>query len=295
MADFFSIFIDWPQSYNTLIVLLSALIMSAACAIIGGFAVLNKQALISDVAAHATVPGVAIGFLLGILFNIDNNAIAIATILLSAGISAAIGVYSVNWITSHSRLRPDAAMGTILSSFYGFGLVLFSIIQRLDGVNAAGLDRFLLGQITGITMAESLVITTLSCTALIGAIITKRQLTWLCFDSTYLQAHNPQLKKWTGRILLVLILLAICAGLRTVGIVLFVALMIIPAASIRIWSHNIASFLTGSALFGILGCYIGIQISANYVNIPAGASIVLSCTTLFIASIITAQIIRRII
>lgn len=294
MADFFSIFFDWPQSYNTLIVLLSALIMGAACTIVGGFAVLNKQALISDVAAHATVPGVAIGFLLSVLLNIENNALAITTMLPSAGLSAAIGIYSVNWITNHSRLRPDAAMGAILSSFYGFGLVLFSIIQRLDGIHAAGLDRFLLGQITGITMAESLIIATLSCTALICAIISMRQLTWICFDSTYLQAHNPQLKKWTGRILFALILLVICAGLRTVGIVLFVALMIIPAASMRIWSHNITSFLTGSAVFGMLGCYIGVQISAHYADIPAGASIVLSCAALFTASIATAHILRRV-
>ncbi len=287
-----TIFLDWPSTHNTLVVLLSVLVMGAACTAVGCFAVLNKQALISDVASHATVPGLAIGFLLTVLLRTESDVFAMGLMLLCAGVSGAFGVFLVGWVSRCSRLRPDAAMGAVLSVFYGLGLVLFSMIQRIEGVSAAGLDRFLLGQVTGITVAEGVMIAVLSLVALGGVVLSFRGLTWLCFDPLYLQAHYPRLKIVMNRILIGLILVVICAGLRTVGIVLFVALMIIPVCSLRIWCRRVSSLAIGSGFLGLLSCYIGVQVSAHYADVPAGAAIVLACAFVFVVSIGLANLLR---
>jgi len=285
-----SFLLDWPQSYNTLAILLSLLVLGAGCAAVGSFAILNQQALISDVAAHATLPGVAIGFLLTVLWDVQNDVAAISLMLLCAALCGSVGIMLVQSLAASSRLRVDAAMGVVLSGFYGLGLVLFSMIQRIEGVSAAGLDRFLLGQVTGITAAESLVIFVLSLLALGGTLLFMRPLSWLCFDPNYLKAHHPRLKAITGWLLTALIIVIICAGLRTVGLVLFVALMIIPVSSFRPWARSVAGLVLAAVLIGVGGSYIGVQFSAHHANVPAGAAVVLSCAGLFGLSIVLMKL-----
>jgi len=291
MVDF-SIFFAWPDTHNTLIVLFSVLVMSVACTSVGCFVVLNRQALIADVASHATVPGVAIGFFLTVLLAIDNDASAMAVILLCAGAFGALGVYCVDWISRYSCLKPDVAMGSVLSVFYGFGLVLFSMIQRVEGVRVAGLDQFLLGQVTGITTPEAVLILTLSGLALGGVVLMFRGLRWLCFDPLYLQAHCPRFKLVLNRVMVFLILLIICAGLRTVGVVLFVALMIIPVCALQIWQARVSILAVSAGIFGLVACYMGVQISAHHNHVPAGAAIVLCCAGLFCISVIAAHLLH---
>ena len=136
------------QDYNTRVVLLGVTALGLASGIIGSFMILRKRALLSDSIAHATLPGICITFL--ILSAMDINSKNFFFLLFGAGLSGIISILCVQFLRAYTKLKEDAVLGIILSSFFGFGVVLMGFVQQHPKGNAAGIDGYIFGKTASI-------------------------------------------------------------------------------------------------------------------------------------------------
>ncbi len=268
------------------LIYIAVAMMGIAAALVGTFAHYRGRTLLADACAHATLPGVGIGFLVALTLGV-NGGRSLPTMMIGAGVAATIAAWCVRAIETRTPLGRDVAIAAILSVFYGLGIVLLSYIQRLENAAQAGLEGFLLGQITGLSVVDTYFI--ICCAAGLGLITTLlgRRFTHLCFDETHMR--SSALTKHTrlyDTILTALIIAVLCVGIRMMGVILILALLIIPPITARIWSANMTHLLTIAASVGGASCFIGAALSTHIDDLPTGATIVLCAAAAFIVSII---------
>ena len=272
-----------PLAHNTVIVLMGASLLGIAAGVVGCFSFLRRQALISDAISHATLPGIAAAFLFGYVVWGEGRALALLTG--GAVLSGFLGMLAVRWIREETRLSEDTAIGTVLSVFFGLGLVLLSVVQATGAGGQAGLGSFLLGAVATMTTAEAWTIAGVSLLALITTAALFKTFGLACFDPDFARALG-----WSTRRLdlamtgLLLVVLAI--GLKAVGLVLIIAMVIIPPAAARFWTDDLARMVSLSGAIGGLSAAVGAYLSAGFPNLPTGAVIVLVAGLLFIVGLL---------
>ncbi len=126
-------------NYTVRTVALGAAVLGIVSGVLGCYAVLRRQSLFGDALAHATLPGVALAFLL-------TGGKAPLALLAGAALTGWLGALAVLGIIRGSRLKSDAALGAVLTVFFGFGAVLLTKIQSSGNAGQSGLDSFLFGQ-----------------------------------------------------------------------------------------------------------------------------------------------------
>lgn len=108
--------------YNATLVTLGAMLLGMAAGVGGTFLFLRKRALVSDAISHATLPGIGIAFIVMVAFGGEGRNLI--GLLAGAAASAGIGLLAVSWLSTRTRLAEDAAIGSVLSVFFGFGALL---------------------------------------------------------------------------------------------------------------------------------------------------------------------------
>ena len=166
--------------YNATLVAIGSALLGTAAGITGTFLFLRKRALVSDAVSHATLPGVCIAFLLMAFLGGDGRNLT--GLLLGSAVSAGVGLWCMNWLTRNTRLAEDAAIGAVLSVFFGFGIVLLTVIQTLGIGRQAGLEGFLLGSTAGMLYSDAVVIAAGGALALLLILLTRRPMTLGAFD-----------------------------------------------------------------------------------------------------------------
>jgi len=271
--------------YNATLVTLGASLLGAAAGMAGTFLYLRKNALISDAISHATLPGLGFAFLVAFGFGIDGRQLLI--LLSGSALSAALGLYFVNWLTKETRLTQDTAIGCVLSVFFAFGVVLLTIIQVIPAGRKAGLESFLLGSTAGMLYSDALLILILSIITALVLFVFLRPIKLVVFDQGYSETLGISVRRVDFIILMVTLAVTVL-GMKIVGLILIVALLIIPAVSARFWSERTNIILVTATLFGALSGYIGSAISAVSPGLPTGPIIVLCCFGLFLFSFLFA-------
>jgi manganese/zinc/iron transport system permease protein len=271
--------------YNATLVTLGASLLGAAAGMAGTFLYLRKNALISDAISHATLPGLGFAFLVAFGFGIDGRQLFI--LLSGSALSAALGLYFVNWLTRETRLTQDTAIGCVLSVFFAFGVVLLTIIQVIPAGRKAGLESFLLGSTAGMLYSDALLILILSIITALVLFVFLRPIKLVVFDQGYSETLGISVRRVDFIILMVTLAVTVL-GMKIVGLILIVALLIIPAVSARFWSERTNIILVTATLFGALSGYIGSAISAVSLGLPTGPIIVLCCFGLFLFSFLFA-------
>ena len=271
--------------YNATLVTLGASLLGAAAGMAGTFLYLRKNALISDAISHATLPGLGFAFLVAFGFGIDGRQLFI--LLSGSALSAALGLYFVNWLTRETRLTQDTAIGCVLSVFFAFGVVLLTIIQVIPAGRKAGLESFLLGSTAGMLYSDALLILVLSIITALVLFVFLRPIKLVVFDQGYSETLGISVQR-VDFIILAVTLAVTVLGMKMVGLILIVALLIIPAVSARFWSERTNIILVTATLFGALSGYIGSAISAVSPGLPTGPIIVLCCFGLFLFSFLFA-------
>ena len=271
--------------YNATLVTLGASLLGAAAGMAGTFLYLRKNALISDAISHATLPGLGFAFLVAFGFGIDGRQLFI--LLSGSALSAALGLYFVNWLTRETRLTQDTAIGCVLSVFFAFGVVLLTIIQVIPAGRKAGLESFLLGSTAGMLYSDALLILILSIITALVLFVFLRPIKLVVFDQGYSETLGISVRRVDFIILMVTLAVTVL-GMKIVGLILIVALLIIPAVSARFWSERTNIILVTATLFGALSGYIGSAISAVSPGLPTGPIIVLCCFGLFLFSFLFA-------
>jgi manganese/zinc/iron transport system permease protein len=265
--------------YNTLVVLLGASILGACAGLVGSFAVLRRKALTGDALAHATLPGLCLAFLI-----LQQRSLPI--LLAGALISGLLGIGVITFLRRWTRIKEDAAIGLVLSVFFGAGIVFDRLIQnRTTGGSQAGLDSYILGKTSGMILQDVYLIAGLALLSLLVVLFLYKEFKLVAFDADFARAQGwPALA--LDLLLMGLIAVAVVIGLPAVGVVMISALLILPAAAARFWTDRLSVMLILSSLFGLTVGLVGTLISARYSRMPTGPVIVLVGTGLFLVSLL---------
>ncbi|KLN60024.1 zinc ABC transporter permease [Kiloniella spongiae] len=277
--------LTFQSGYNTNVVLLGAGLLGTAGGVVGVFSLLRKRALISDAISHATLPGITLGFLVALALTGTGKSLPF--LMVGSTLSGILGVLLVQWIKDNTRLPEDSAIGTVLSSFFGLGVVLMSYIQTLKSGSQAGLESYLLGSTASMLQseAEMIAISALAITML--AVLFMKEFGLVCFDPDYAASRGWAVSK-IDLLMMALLLAVVVIGLKTVGLILIIALVIIPPVAARFWTDRLGVMVAISAFTGGMSCYLGAALSALTPDLPSGATIVLTATALFTLSLLFA-------
>jgi manganese/zinc/iron transport system permease protein len=286
--------IEWPtarqwrrvfmlEDYNTRVVLFGVTVLGIAAGLVGSFTLLRKRALLGDALAHASLPGIAGAFMLATAVGAEGKSLPI--LWAGATVTGLIGVGVVLVIRSQTRLKEDTALGIALSVFFGAGMALLGIIQNMDAGHAAGLESFIYGKTASMGANDTRMIAIASTIAIIGCLLLFKEFKLLCFDENFAGSRGMPVTL-LDLALMSLVVLVTIVGLQAVGLILMVALMVIPAAAARFWTEKLWSVACLAAVLGGIGGVTGAASSALCPRLPSGAMIVLCCTTLFGISMI---------
>ncbi|MEM6659630.1 MAG: metal ABC transporter permease [Pseudomonadota bacterium] len=273
--------------YNATLVAIGATLLGVSAGVTGTFLFLRKRALVSDAISHATLPGVCLAFLVLIAFGADGRNLI--GLLSGSAISAWIGLLCMSWLTRHTRLEEDAAIGAVLSVFFGFGIVLLTVIQTMGVGRQAGLEGFLLGSTAGMLWADAMTIAIGGAATLALVMILRRPMTLVAFDPDYARANGLSVPR-IDLAMMGLAMAVTVVGLKIVGLILIVALLIIPAVTARFWSDRSDRVVLLAGLVGGAAGYIGAAVSASAPNLPTGPIIVLVSFAFFGVSLFVAPV-----
>ncbi len=284
--------IDWPswaevirvltlQDYNTRVVIVGSTLLGLAAGLIGTFLLLRKRALLSDTLSHATLPGIALAFILMALTMGEGKHLL--GLIAGAAVFSIIGTGSVLLIQRYSRLKDDAALGIVLSVYFGLGIALLGIATRMETGNAAGLTSFIYGKTASMLFFDAVLIAATAFGSAVFCLLFFKEFSLVCFDADYAAAQGWPVGT-LDLLMMAIVVVVTVIGLQAVGLILVVALLIIPAAAARFWTFQLGSMLWISGLFGALAGMVGSALSALMANLPAGAVIVLTASFFFVAS-----------
>lgn len=270
---------------NTTSVVLGTTLLGLASGLIGSFAVLRQRALVGDAVAHATLPGVAAGFLIGAALGHHTKSLPL--LLVCAGATGLLSLLAVHAITRRTRIREDAAIAMALSVFFGVGVVLLSVVQAMPIGQQAGLQGFIYGQTAGMLPGDVALIATLAGVVLVGSVLFVKEFSLVSFDREFAGAIGRPVAA-LDLLMMGLVLVVTIIGLQVVGMLLVVALLIIPPVAARFWTDRLVVLLALSGGMGSASGAVGAALSAGGHGLPTGALIVLVAGVLFLVSLIAA-------
>lgn len=268
------------QSYTTQMVLLGTALLGLASGIAGTFAVLRKESLIGDGLSHAALPGVVIAFLLTGIKDIE-------VLITGAALSSITAAWLITITVENSKIKFDGALATILSAFFGLGMVLLTYVQSLNDAGQAGLSKFIFGQAATI-LARDVYIT--SAAALIIIVLTAlfwKELKLISFDVEY--AKTLQIPVTFTLILYrSLLIMTIIIGIQSVGAILISSLLIAPAVGARQWTNKLGTMCILAGFFGMISAIGGTIWSTSIPKLPTGPAIIVILSILVLLSLIFA-------
>lgn len=271
--------------FNSAVVVTGTTLLGIAGGTIGVFALLRNRALMADALAHSALPGLALAFILGALSGFGGKHLWL--LLAGATVSGIVGVITVQLLSRYTRLHEDAAIGAVLSCFFGFGVVLMSLIQSLGTGEEGGLTHFIFGQTAALSQQDALYMATAAALAIIASAFLLKEFRLVCFDSHF-AASDGWPVSLIDMLMMTLVVLVTVIGLQAVGLLLIVAFLVIPAAGARFWTESLQRMVWYSAAIGALSGYFGAVISSLLPRFPAGAVIVLVAGAIFFISFFIA-------
>ncbi len=282
--DFWNV-LTLQSGYNSSLVILGTASLGVASGVVGTFAVLRRRALMADALGHATLPGVVGGFLLSLLFGAKGPEML--PLLFGGACSGLLGILVVQFLVRHPRVREDAAIGLVLSVFFGFGIVLLSLVQNSVATQTAGLDSYIYGQASTMTRADVLIIAAISTLVVVMGVLFRNPFGQVCFDADFAASTGWPVDR-IDLLMMGLVAVVCVVGIPAVGLMLVVAFLIVPPAAARLWSTRLSHVLCISAAIGAVSGWAGAALSSTLPNLPTGPVIVLVAGVLFVLSLIFA-------
>ena len=251
-------------------------VLSVSIAPVGAFLVLRRLSLAGEAMAHAIVPGIVIAF---VAFGL--SVMSMITGGMIAGVLVALGT---SLLARRTLIREDAS----LASLYLIALALGIFILSAAG-SAIPLKSFLFGSALGIG-DDTLVLIGLTATiTLISFAIILRPLIAATFDPLFFESqssHSGLVHQW----FMFLLVLNLLAAFKSLGTLMAVGLMILPATAARYWVSTVTHYLMLTFGFALLSCWVGLILSFYLSDVPTGPAIVLVAGGLFFFSLIFAPL-----
>ena len=253
-----------PFKYEFMIrSLITATASGIMLSILGPFAINRNMGFMADAMAHATLPIIAVGVFLG--FSISELGVP-ASILIA---------FFLGYIIKNSNVGEDTAIGIIFSSFFALGFILISILNV-----TINLEDLLFGQILAVSSFDVFIVTAMCISVVSLIIIFFKQLLFYSFDPIGAEVKGLN-TNFLNYLFLVILSVAIVASLQTVGIILVLSMLLIPAAASKQITTTFVSSIYVSILFGVFSSVSGLYLS-YFFNLPSGPTMSMVATSLFI-------------
>ena len=254
--------------------LLGCVLLSLSSAPLGVLLMLRQMSLMGDAMAHAVLPGVAVGFLLG----------GASLPLMSFGgfVAGVVVALLVGLATRSTTLKEDAN----LAAFYLMALSLGVVLIALKG-STVDLMHLLFGSVLAVDDASLRLMAGVSSLTLITFALFYRALLTEAFDPVFLRS----VCKGAGGIhllFLVLVVVNLVASFQALGTLMAVGLMMLPAVASRFWAQSFAPMVGVAAGLGLVASTAGLLIS-YHINVPSGPAIVLSAGALYLVSLLLGR------
>ena len=266
LNEFIQGLLDFQFLQNALI---TSVMVGISAGIIGSFIILRGMSLMGDAISHAVLPGVALSYMLG------SNYIIGATIFGMA--SAAL----IGFVTKHSRLKNDTAIGIVFSAFFALGIILISFAR-----SSTDLYHILFGNVLAVRDSDMFLTAAVLVIVLIAVPLFYKQLKLTSFAPTIAKSYGWNISAINYGLMFLLTLVAV-TSLQTVGTILVIAMLITPAATAYQLTDKLLVMIVLSTVFGTLSSIVGLYFSYSY-NLPSGATIVMVAAVFFIVAFIFA-------
>ena len=249
--------------------LITSVMVGISAGIIGSFIILRGMSLMGDAISHAVLPGVALSYMLGSSYIIGATIFGVA--------SAAL----IGFVTKHSRLKNDTAIGIVFSAFFALGIILISFAR-----SSTDLYHILFGNVLAVRDSDMFLTAAVLVIVLIAVPLFYKQLKLTSFAPTIAKSYGWNISAINYGLMFLLTLVAV-TSLQTVGTILVIAMLITPAATAYQLTDKLLVMIVLSTVFGTLSSIVGLYFSYSY-NLPSGATIVMAAAVFFIVAFIFA-------
>ncbi|SHJ36767.1 manganese/zinc/iron transport system permease protein [Rubritalea squalenifaciens DSM 18772] len=250
--------------------LLAALCVGVSCGLLGSYVVVRRVALVGDALSHAVFPGVVAGF----MWSEEKNLYLIFGCALVAGL---LGVMMVRAIVQTTRVKDDAALGIVLASFFGIGLLWNSTKQQ------SGVKSFLFGNLSTIDSTDLWLMFAAAVLVTVAILLLLRPFQVLSFDEGFAVGLGYPVKI-LNFIFFGLLTFSVVVALQAVGVVLVSAMLITPAATAYLLTDRLERMMIYSVIFGCIACTVGWYVSSQRSGLAPGP--VISLTGAFVFGLV---------
>ena len=247
--------------------LMAGAIAAVLCGVIGVYVILNRIVFISGGIAHTAFGGIGLGYFLG------RDPLLFAVLF---SVAAALGIGMIS--STRARVSEDTAIGVFWASGMSLGIVFVSLSRGY----APDLFDYLFGNILAVSKTDVGLILGLTLVIILVVALLYKELMILSFDPSYGEAMGLPVRS-LRLLLLCMVALSVVVLIKIVGIILVIALLTIPGAIGRQHADGLKRIMIISILLGIVFVFAGLVIS-YYLNIPSGATIILTAAAVFFAS-----------
>jgi iron/zinc/copper transport system permease protein len=265
-------FLIEPLKYDFMVrALITAFLSGIMLSVLGSFTINKNMGFMADAMAHATLPIIAVGVFFG--FSIS-----------SLGAPAAIIIaLLLGFIIKNTNIGEDTSIGIVFSSFFALGFVLISVLDV-----SINLEDLLFGQILAVSTLDVFIIFGLSSVVLSTLFFFFKQILFYSFDPIGAQVRDLNVT-FLNYLFLIILSLSIVGSLQTVGIVLVLSMLLIPAAAAKLVSQTFVKSIKISAFFGGVASVAGLYLS-YYFNLPSGPTMSLVASGIFGISFILMKL-----
>ncbi|MFD1506990.1 metal ABC transporter permease [Georgenia yuyongxinii] len=248
---------------------LVSVLAAVVCGVLSCWLVLIGWSLMGDAVSHAVLPGVVLAYIFGAPFAVG------------ALVFGLLAVALIGEVRDRSVIREDAAIGVVFTVLFALGLVLISVTP-----SQTDLGHILFGNLLGVSSLDLLQVVVLGVITLAVLLLKRRDLTLYAFDPTHAQAIGLNPRR-LGAMLLALLALTVVVALQAVGVVLVVAMLIIPGATARLLTDRFARMLQVAPAIAA-GCAVAGIYASYYLDTASGPMVVLAQGTVFFGAYLFA-------
>ena len=264
-----------PFKYDFMIrSIITAVSSGVMLSALGPFTINRNMGFMADAMAHATLPIIAVGVFLG--FSISELGVPASIII----------AFFLGYIVKNINIGEDTAIGIIFSSFFALGFVLISVLDV-----TINLEDLLFGQILAVSTFDTYIVGSLLFIVLSVLIIFFKQLLFFSFDPIGAEVNGLN-TTFLNYLFLIVLSVAIVGSLQTVGIILVLSMLIIPAAAAKLVTKTFVNSIRISIVFGVTASVTGLYLS-YFFNLPSGPTMSLVATGIFILAYLSNRLINK--
>lgn len=255
--------------------LVATLALALSAAPLGVFLTLRRMSLLGDALSHAVLPGVAIGYMVS---GLSLTAMALGGVLAGMVVAGLAGA-----VSRFTALKEDASLAAIYLVALALGVTLIARHgTQLD------LLHILFGSALGVDTDGLMLVAGVATVSVLALALMYRGLVLETFDPVFMSAHRHGLPSWCWQQgFLMLVVLNLVAGFQTLGTLMAVGLMMLPAVSARLWHDNLPAQLVNAAVQAAVAGAAGLLLSYHF-DTPSGPTIIGCAGGLYAISLLLA-------